>query len=157
MRNALKILLRIIYITEYIQRNGLGTRDAHFGMNVLMQSCLDVIQDVYVCLIDFENSFDKICHEKLLEFLKRKNIDSCDIRIISNMYWNQKVTVKVENVHAKEISIIKGVLQTCVLSPLLFILYIDSIFEQALTGEPTGIIMNGQPGNNMRYADDTVY
>ena len=44
----------------------------------------------------------------------------------------------------------------CALSPLLFNLYSESIFRDALEDQEVGIKVNGEWINNIRYADDTV-
>lgn len=35
-------------------------------------------------------------------------------------------------------------------------MYTEGIFEEALSGETHGIVINGEIMNNLRYADDTV-
>lgn len=42
------------------------------------------------------------------------------------------------------------------MSPLLFNLYAEDIFSEALEDATEGIIINGRPLNNIRYADDTI-
>ena len=44
----------------------------------------------------------------------------------------------------------------CVLSPLLFNLYSDKIFNGAFEDRHMGIKVNEVPISNLRYADDTV-
>lgn len=46
--------------------------------------------------------------------------------------------------------------QGCILSPLLFNLYSETIFREALQGVQRGIKINGVIVNNLRYADDCV-
>ncbi|XP_071653567.1 uncharacterized protein [Temnothorax longispinosus] len=54
------------------------------------------------------------------------------------------------------IRIAKGVRQECILSPLLFNIYVERIFRLALEEQAAGIKVNGIPINNLRYADDTA-
>lgn len=142
--------------TQFGFRNGLGTRDALFGMQVLLQRCRDYDTDIHICFTDFEKAFDKIQHRKMIDILKKTAIDGKDIRIIQNLYWNQSANVRVENTHTDEVKIQRGVRQGCVLSPLLFNIYSEEIMEEALGDSQEGILINGEPINNIRYADDTA-
>lgn len=168
MSHTLKLFLKIIHKriyrkleegisnTQFGFREGLGTREALFGINVLFQRCLDVNKEVYACYIDFEKAFDKVKHDKLHQLLISKGIDSDDARIIINLYWGQMASAKVENQFTEEMEIRRGVRQGCILSPLLFNLYSEEIFTETLEEETAGIVINGEVVNNMRYADDTV-
>ena len=168
MSHTLKLFLKIIHKriyrkleedisnTQFGFREGLGTREALFGINVFFQRYLDINQEVYACYIDFEKAFDKVKHDKLHQLLVSKNIDSDDVRIISNLYWGQKANTVVENQPTEEMEIRRGVRQGCILSPLLFNLYSEAIFKETLEDELVGIVINGEVINNMRYADDTV-
>lgn len=50
----------------------------------------------------------------------------------------------------------RGVKQSCIHSPLLFNLYSERIFTNALADAEKGIIIYGKVVNNIRYADDTL-
>ncbi|KAI5732155.1 hypothetical protein M8J77_022354 [Diaphorina citri] len=168
MSHALKIFLKVIHqrihrkieenlgITQFGFRGGLGTREALFCLQVLIQRCRDINQDVYACFIDFEKAFDRVQHTKLVEILRKIKLDDKDIRIIANLYWQQKATVRTENRETEEVKIKRGVRQGCVLSPLLFNLYSEELFNEALEDSNEGISINGTIINNIRYADDTV-
>ena len=84
-------------------------------------------------------AFDKVKHSKLHQLLVSKNIDSYEVRIISNLYWGQRAKTKVENKLTEEIEIRRGVRQGCILSPLLFNLYSEVIFDETLERELVGI------------------
>ena len=168
MSQALKTFLYIIHerIYKEIERNlsesqfgfrcGLGTRDALFGLQVLLQRCRDLNSDVYICFIDLEKAFDKVKHQILLEILKKTGINGMDLRIINNLYFNQTAHIRIEDSTSEDIVIKRGVRQGCVLSPLLFNLYSEEMFGLALDEVTEGIRINGETVNNLRYADDTV-
>lgn len=168
MSHTLKLFLKIIHkrislklendisSSQFGFRQGLGTREALFGINTLVQRSLDVNRDIYACYIDFTKAFDTVKHDKLISILKTKNIDGHDIRIIANLYWNQTAKIKVESEFSEEIQIMKGVRQGCILSPLLFNVYSEAVFEEAVLDRSMGIKINGKFVNNLRYADDTV-
>uniref|UniRef100_A0A8D8M2B6 Craniofacial development protein 2 n=1 Tax=Cacopsylla melanoneura TaxID=428564 RepID=A0A8D8M2B6_9HEMI len=169
MSHTLKLFLKIIHLRIYKKleadisdsqfgfRAGMGTREALFAINILIQKSLDVNKDIYACFIDFEKAFDKVQHEKLKQILVGKNINSKDIQIITSLYWNQTAKVKVDEDLSEDIMILRGVRQGCVLSPLLFNTYSEAIFQETLTEHMTkGIKIDNDTVNNIRYADDTV-
>ena len=54
------------------------------------------------------------------------------------------------------IKIQRGVRQGCTHSPLLFNLYADRIFKEAIEDLDLGVKINGVPVSTIKYADDTV-
>lgn len=168
MSHVLKIFLRIIHgrihrkleqeisSSQFGFRNGLGTREALFSLQVLVQRCRDVNADIFLCFLDFEKAFDRVRHVKMMELLNTTNIDKKDIRVIGNLYWGQKACIRVDQEVSEAVAIRRGVRQGCILSPLIFNFYSERIFQQALHNIQMGIKINGVPINNFRYADDTV-
>ncbi|CAG9834055.1 unnamed protein product, partial [Diabrotica balteata] len=134
----------------------MGTREAIFALNILLQKFCDQRKDVFACFVDFEKAFDKVQHVKLLQILKNIGTDDKDIRVIKNLYWNQTAIVKIGDNYTDEIPIHRGVRQGCILSPTLFNVYSDQLFKKALERQPYGININGELLNVIIYADDTV-
>lgn len=77
-------------------------------------------------------------------------------RIISNLYWQQTVEVKLESATTEASPIKKGIRQECVLLPLLFNIYSEIIFKEVLEGVTGDIKINGKAINNIRYANGTI-
>lgn len=168
MSHLLKLFLKVVHRRIYsacesqISPNqfgfikGVGTREALFAVQVLFQRCRDMNCDVYACLIDYQKAFDRVKHEMRVKILKETSIDGKDLRIIGNLYWNQVANLRVEGEHTDYVKIKRGVRQGCILSPLIFNLYSERIFNEALDGMNKGILINGLRLNNIRYADDTI-
>lgn len=168
MSHVLKIFLRIIHAriyrkcesqmgsTQFGFRGGVGTREALFSINVLLQRCRDMNVDVHACFIDYRKAFDTVRHGKMVEILKKIGIDKRDVRIIVELYWSQTAEVRVENKLSESAEIERGVRQGCILSPLLFNIYAEEVFREAINEQKGGININGLVINNLRYADDTV-
>lgn len=169
MSHMLKLFLRILHtrmfrkleelsgVTQFGFKNGMGTREAVFCLNTLIQNCIDQRKDVYITFIDYEKAFDTVKHDIMIKTLQSANIDSRDIRIIQNLYWNQKARVRLnQSTNTEDFEVLRGVRQGCILSPMLFNLYVENVFAEALEGYDYGIKVNGYPLNNIRYADDTA-
>lgn len=168
MSHMLKIFLKIIHNRLFKKceanmgelqfgfKEAMGTREALFCTQILVQKCNDVKKDVFICFIDYEKAFDTIQHDKLIEILQTIGLDTKDIRIIKNLYWNQSAVLKINDVLAENLTIQRGVRQGCILSPLLFNLYSEQIFKEAINEIDSGIKVNGKYINNIRYADDTT-
>uniref|UniRef100_A0A8D8XEP5 Craniofacial development protein 2 n=1 Tax=Cacopsylla melanoneura TaxID=428564 RepID=A0A8D8XEP5_9HEMI len=135
--------------------NAVGTREALFSAQVLFQKCRDVSCNVFACLIDYKKAFDRVRHEQMIEILKETGIDGKDLRIITNLYWNQTAVLRVDYEHTEQVEILRGVRQGCIISPILFNLYSEYIFKEALADLDEGISINGVH-LNLRYADDTI-
>ncbi|CAF4751217.1 unnamed protein product [Pieris macdunnoughi] len=168
MSHVLKLFLKVIHnriyskcestlsCTQFGFRSGLGTRDALFGYQVLIQRCLDMNRDLFVCFVDYEKAFDNVRHGKMMEILQRIGLDYKGCCFIKNLYWKQSANIRVNSKHSSYIEIQRGVRQGCILSPLLFNLYADAIFSEALDNCHHGIAINGKLLNNLRCADDTI-
>jgi len=123
MSHALKIFLKIIHSRIYKKceenmgreqfgfKDGLGTREALFCTQVLVQNCQDVKKDVFLCFIDYEKAFDRVQHEKLVEIMNNMGFDQKDTRCITNLYWNQTAVVQMKEGNTKEVKICRGVRQ----------------------------------------------
>ena len=131
-----------------------GTRNAIFTLSMLMERCIEVQKDLFICFIDYSKAFDKVRHDELFKILEGLDIDGKDLRIIRNLYWNQNAAVRIEGEFSEYKQIKRGVRQGCVLSPDLFNIYSETIIRTL--GDSPGIKINGETINNIRYADDTA-
>ena len=131
-----------------------STRNAIFFLRILSERAIEMQQDLHICFIDYKKAFDCLKHEIVLKKLQEVGIDDKDLRIIQNLYYEQKASVRVGNAETETIPIKKGVRQGCVASPDLFNLYQEMIMR--VTTNMAGIKVGGININNIRYADDTA-
>ncbi|XP_030753084.1 uncharacterized protein LOC115880093 [Sitophilus oryzae] len=106
MSRSLKIFLRIIHRrlygrcedamsdTQFRFRQGLGNREALAATKILVQNCYDQRKNACLCFIDYEKAFDSVQHHKLMQLLRRLDLDQKDIRCIENLYSHQSARVK---------------------------------------------------------------
>ena len=81
-------------------------------------------------------------------------VDLADLRVLTDLYWEQKAVVRIEDDRNGWVEIQRGVRQGCVLSPNLFSLYSQVVMDKLEDVE--GIRVGGRNIYNISYADDTV-
>jgi len=86
--------------------------------------------------------FEGVQHHKLIQILNRLDIDQKDIRCIQSLYWTQLAEVRVGNDLTEARPICRRIRQGCVLSTLLFNLYSEAIFQEALEERNVGVKVN---------------
>jgi hypothetical protein len=69
-----------------------------------------------------------------MEILKKPGIDGCERRLISKLYMDRSVEVRLDQGVTKSVKIGRGIRQGCCLSPLLFNLYSEYVTQEALEG-----------------------
>ena len=79
--------------------------------------------DCYLLLLDASNAFDKVEYNKLFNRLRDRNMCPIVLRLLINMYINQKIQVKWNDVFSNQYSISNSVKQGACLSPILFSIY----------------------------------
>ncbi len=131
-----------------------GTRNAIFVLRRIAERSIEKQKDVYLCFIDYSKAFDTVKHEHLIQLLQSLDIDAHEIRLLTNLYWNQEAAVRHNGEVSNWMSIKQGVRQGCVASPYLFALYTEMIMRR-IDGMD-GLKIGGKVINNLRYADDTV-
>ena len=72
-----------------------GTRDAVGMMRIIAERTLE-IDGLYVCFVDWQKAFDRVNWTKLMQILKRTGIDWRERRLISKLYIDQRVKVRLD-------------------------------------------------------------
>jgi len=175
-----KVLLHLIKrrITPIIERQlgesqmgfrkGKGTRDAIFQLRMINERMMRLDKEkevdgkitrkkkgLYLCFVDYEKAFDRVKHDKLVEVMEKAGIPELEHRLIVNLYWRQYAAVRWDGEVSRDVDVERGVRQGCVISPLLFNLYSEFMFRDAMEGVE-GISFGGVNITDLRYADDAV-
>src|SRR6476469_9463820 len=74
--------------------------------------------------------------------------------MISELYMNQEVVVRIAGAESDSGIIGRGVRQGCPLSPLLFPIYAEMMMKEALENVEEGIRVGGELIKDVKYEDD---
>jgi hypothetical protein len=152
--HTISFIAHTVKIVARILRRGKGTGDA-IGMLRISEQTLDINDELCACFIDWQKAFDRVNWTRLMQILKGTGIDLRERRLISNLYMEQSVKVRLDQGETRSVKIGRGVRQGCCLSPILFNLYIEYLTKEAL--EVSGDFqIEGQVIHTVKYADDLV-
>jgi len=85
--------------------------------------------NVDVIYVDFSRAFDSVVHSKLIYQLTKYELSGCLQMWINAFLTNQYQCVIIEHCFSEWSPVISGVPQGSVFGPILFIMYVDEIFE----------------------------
>src|SRR6478736_4077327 len=123
-------------------------------MRLICERSLEFENNVYICFVDFEKAFDRVNWEKMMKVLQSIGVDWRDQKMISELYMIQEAVVRFAGGESDSGIIGRGVRQGCLLSPLLFSIYVEMMMKEALENVEEGIRVGGEVIKGVKYTDD---
>jgi len=114
----------------------------------------EMSRNLYIGYIDFRKAFDSIWRKGLWRVLKSMGYAEKIVKLLENMYRGTFSAVRTGGELSEWFETVVGVLQGCVLSPLLFNLFLEVVIARALDGVEVGAVLSGYNITNLRFADD---
>ena len=133
-------------------RRGYSTVDNIFNLAAIVNIKFNEKKKVYAFFVDFRAAFDKVSRRALIFKLESLGISSKILKLLESVYRDTRSAVWTGHELSESFETHVGVKQGCLLSPLLFILYINDLFE-CLEG---GVNIDGKNIRLLMYADDIV-
>ena len=99
-------------------------------------------------ILDFTKAFVSVWYDGLLFKLLQINVGGCFFNLIKSLYSHSACSIKIGQNQTGPFPYVRGVRQGCILSPLLFNLFINDIpfsFEKILSNSfvlPNGAKLN---------------
>ena len=86
--------------------------------------------NVYVHMLDASKAFDRVKFSKLFRILRNRQMSPLVLRFLLYMYTNQKLQVRWGGTVSFKFTASNGVKKGAILSPIIFSLYMDELFER---------------------------
>ena len=115
---------------------GRGITDAIFVVLQLQEKYLAVNKRLYMAFVDLEKAFDRVPGKVIWWALRKLGVEEWIVRLVQGMYANARNRVCVGKGFSKEFEVKVGVHQGSVLSPLLFIIVLESLSREFRAGVP---------------------
>ena len=138
-------------------RKGRSTVDQIFTLHGIIQKYLSKKGGRFYCtFIDFSRAFDSIPHGKLFYQLINIGVHGKVLVVIRSMYSKLQSCIKTVDGISDFFNCDIGTRQGCMISPLLFILYLNELINMLYNYNCPGIYLNESAPNvqALFYADD---
>lgn len=133
-------------------RKNYSTIDNIFCLSNLVHMKLQVKKKLYAFFVDFKSAFDTINRQALFFKLSKLKMSTKMLDIIRKLYENTSSVVWNGQTISEYFETGNGLKQGCLLSPMLFSLFINDLYEEL----PVGLTIDDMQLKLLMYADDLV-
>ena len=133
---------------------GRSTTDQIFTLKQIFEKSWEYGKDLFACFVDLEKAYDRVPRDKLWKVLQEYGVGGQLLHAIKSFYCRPEVCVRVNGKQSKPFHVGVGLRQGCVLSFLLFIVYMNWIDKYSQADE-CAMIGNCKI-SHLLFADDLV-
>lgn len=133
-------------------RKNYSTLDNIFSLANIVQLQLSKKKKLYAFFVDFQAAFDTVNRQALFYKLSNHGMSSKMLTVLRKLYESTRSAIWNGTEISETFNVTLGVKQGCVLSPLLFSLFINDINEEL----PGGLNIGDATIKLLMYADDLV-
>ena len=136
-------------------RKNYRCEDHIFSLKSIAATRLAENKSTFLAFLDFSKAFDTVWRDGLLSLAWKLGIRGSMWKIISSLYVNVKCNVKFGEIETDFFDVEEGVKQGCVLSPILFCIYIHEL-ARLIKNEGVGVRTCDVQTGCLFWADDVV-
>ncbi|TWW68537.1 hypothetical protein D4764_19G0003350 [Takifugu flavidus] len=133
-------------------RPGRVTTDQLFTLAGVLEESWECAQPVHMCFVDLEKAYDQVPRSIVWGCSKR--VDGPLIRAVQSLYQRSRSLVRIAGCKSDSFPVRAGLRQGCLLSPVLFITYMDRISRCSWGLE--GVEFGGRKISSLLFVDDVV-
>ena len=137
-------------------KRGRGCRDQVLSLSLLGQVRMAYIKKGMMgAFVDFSKAYDRVDRHKLWRVLEAGGVTGRTLTFLEATYESISCEVRTGKELSEPFEVLRGLRQGCVLSPLLFSLYINSLVEK-LRSREVGVRCRGKLIPGLLYVDDMI-
>ena len=136
-------------------RKGRTTTDQIFTLAEIIHRRKKEKKPTFCCFLDIKKAYDTVWREGLWSKLAEVGVNGKMLLTIRSMYDGVKSSVIVNGRLTAWFDIDIGLRQGCVLSPLLFLIFVNDLIKEFKKSD-TGVLLGEVRINNLAFADDIV-
>ncbi len=110
-------------------------------------------QSTFIAYIDFSKAYDRISQPLLWRKQKQSGVSQKFLQAIQSLYKDVKFSVKINGHYSEWFNVSVGLKQGCLISPMLFNLYIDEFISE-IKDLNCGLYTEDEIISILLYADD---
>ena len=95
-----------------------------------------------------------MCHQEIWQVMDNFGISDGITQMIKSLYKSSTSAILLDNIKGDYFKTTVGVRQDCLLSPILFNIYLEQIMSDTLKDHHSSIPIGGRKMSNLRFADD---
>ena len=139
-----------LYKNEVIYKYQFGFRKIHYTQHAIITSSLDSGDPVIGVFLDLKKAFDTVDHHILIKKLLSYGIHGNTLKWFQSYLTDRSQFVTYDGIESKVLPIKYGVPQGSILGPLLFIIYMNDLFNVSnflftiLYADDTRVILGGK-------------
>ena len=110
-------------------RKGRGTADQIFCVRQMVEKHIEHHDPLYMAFIDLKKAYDSVSRSLLMDILRAEGVPEKLVVLIEKLYAKTSLKVRIKQEIGRGVDISTGVRQGCVISPVLFNLFLNYILK----------------------------
>ena len=126
-----------------------------FCLRQLQEKCNDQERPLYIVSVDFSKALDTVGRTGVWQLLRMYGCPDKFTTMIEALHTGMMINVIVREEISKSFSVTNGVKQACILTPMLYSVFLSAMLDEAVRNLGDGVASTHSPDRALTYS--TLY